>query len=96
MSRFSKSVMTSLNEIPSGGMTNCGIAKFGRLADVLRNQLDPNPRPDVRTTARSMTFSSSRTLPGQSYAVSKSSASGVSSRPVFVLLAVLGEEVPHE
>ena len=39
--------------------------------------------PGVSTTARSMTFSSSRTLPGQSYSVSRSSASGVSSRPAF-------------
>jgi hypothetical protein len=28
MSRFSKSVMTSLNEIPSGGTTNRGIWKM--------------------------------------------------------------------
>ena len=31
ISRFSKSVMTSLNEMPSGGTTNCGIWKFGAL-----------------------------------------------------------------
>ena len=34
-------------------------------------------RPRDNTTARSMTFSSSRTLPGQSYETSRSSASGV-------------------
>src|SRR2546423_885893 len=39
--------------------------------------------PGVSTTARSMTFSSSRTLPGQSYSVSRSSASGISSRSRF-------------
>ena len=31
ISRFSKSVMTSLNEMPSGGTTNCGIWKLGVL-----------------------------------------------------------------
>ena len=33
----------------------------------------------LSTTARSMTFSSSRTLPGQLYSISRSSASGFSS-----------------
>ena len=50
--------------------------------------------PDDSTTARSMTFSSSRTLPGQSYSSSRSSASGVSSsRGFWFSLAVLLEEV---
>ena len=43
----------------------------------------PMREPGLRTTARSMTFSSSRTLPGQSYSVSRSSASGVNSRSRF-------------
>ena len=45
ISRFSKSVITSLNEMPSGGTTNCGIVEVRRLADVIRNQLDADPRP---------------------------------------------------
>ena len=53
--------------------------------------------PVLSTTARSITFSSSRTLPGQSYSISRSSASGASSMPLrLVLLAVLLEEVLHE
>ena len=44
ISRFSKSVMTSLNEMPSGGTTNCGIWKFGALPDVIGNQLDADAR----------------------------------------------------
>ena len=64
---------------------------------VIGNQLDADARPDVSTTARSMTFSSSRTLPGQSYSVSRSSASGVELElGLAVLVAVLVEEVLRE
>ncbi len=53
--------------------------------------------PGHSTTARSMTFSSSRTLPGQSYSRSRSSASGVEFEiAAAVLLPVLLEEVLHQ
>ena len=66
MSRFSKSVMTSLNEMPFRRHDELRRLEVRRLAHVIRNQLDADPRPWVSTTARSITFSSSRTLPGQS------------------------------
>ena len=44
ISRFSKSVITSLNEMPSGGTTNCGMWKLGALPHVIGNQLDADPR----------------------------------------------------
>ena len=55
------------------------------------------PRPVDSTTARSITFSSSRTLPGQSYAIITSSALGHQLEAgLAVLLAVLLDEVLHE
>ena len=70
--------------MPSGGTTNCGIWKRRRAC--ARDRESGRRRcaaPVESTTARSMTFSSSRTLPGQSYSISRSSASGVSSRSVL-------------
>ena len=83
MSRFSKSVMTSLNEIPSGGRLICGIEKFGAFRTWSGMRSAPMVGPEQSTTARSITFSSSRTLPAQSYSISRSSASGITSRPTL-------------
>ena len=78
--RFSKSVMTSLNEMPSGGIATCGIWNGGCCGRAPAPGRRRCASPTHSTAARSITFSSSRTLPGQSYSISRSSASGVSSR----------------
>ena len=64
--RFSKFVTTSRNEMPSGGTTTSGTWNTELAAHLLRDQIEADTRPGDSTTARSMTFSSSRTLPGQS------------------------------
>ena len=67
-------------------------------ADVVRDQVGVDLRVPVdSTTARSMTFSSSRTLPGQSYSMQQVQRLGRQLEVgLVVLLAVLLEEVLRE
>ncbi len=87
MSRFSTLVMTSLKEMPSGGTTNFGIWNDGADRTWSGIRSAPIRRLELSTTARSITFSSSRTLPGQSYSIIRSSAVAVSSIPGLLFSA---------
>ena len=61
----SKAATTSRNESPSGGITNWGIWNGRGVRTPSGMSSGPIREPVASTTARSMTFSSSRTLPGQ-------------------------------